>query len=386
MTSSGRRRVPAFTLVELLVVIAIIGVLVGLLLPAVQAAREAARRMSCSNNLKQLSLASHNYHDTFNVFPPGEMGYWQPGGWGAPFDSPSGSTSAVYHMLPFMEQGALYDEINSPQVYNGDAYAAGGAFTFWTGYVPWQAKVPTVLCPSDGTGLSRGQGQLGATNYCFSRGDKINRVTTSNARERDWNKPRGIFQGAWAWRDGGGETVDDYYANAVSISAVTDGTSNTIAMSEMVIYNGTRGALLGDYCMNVGGLDTSPITCMAFRGGTGMLQGCTPADSHHLRGHSWSAGYFPMSGFNTVLPPNGPMCSSSKGEWAFGLFSPQSYHPAGVNAAMADGSIRFVSETIDTGNLALPEAQGWSASRQVNSPYGVWGAMGSMDGREPAQN
>lgn len=381
-----RRWLRGFTLVELLVVIAIIGILVALLLPAVQAAREAARRMSCSNNVKQLALAAHNYHDTYKAFPPGEMGTFQPGGWGNPLASTSGAASPIYHMLPFIEQAPLAAQIASPQTYGSTTYAAGGPFVFWTGYLPYHTKLTNVLCPSDATGFQVDQGSLARTNYCFSRGDKIHRVTTANGPEAGWNKPRGVFHGSWCWASGPCNDANwpqGYKASNVTIAGITDGTSNTIAISELVTYNGTAGSLKGDYCMYVGGLSDSPINCTAFKGPGGMLTGCSVANSHHHRGVSWAAGYLLHTGFNTVLPPNGPSCLASKGEWASpAVLPPQSHHPGGVNAGMADGSVRFISETIDTGNLALPEAQPWTRSNYRNSPYGVWGALGSIDGGE----
>ncbi len=166
------RKALAFTLVELLVVIAIIGVLVALLLPAVQAAREAARRMSCSNNLKQLTLACHNYLDVFKCFPPGEMGtYTVPGGWGSAFNmSTGGGAGTVYHLLPFIEQEPLATTINSPYVdLAGNWYAPGGSSVYGTfdpwDYPPYHTKLAAALCPSDNTGLARGPGEFGALNH-----------------------------------------------------------------------------------------------------------------------------------------------------------------------------------------------------------------------------
>lgn len=393
--SSRRRWQLAFTLVELLVVIAIIGVLVALLLPAVQAAREAARRMQCGNNIKQLTLAAHNYHDVYKGFPPGEMGTWEPGsGWAAVSagrdKSNSGAASPIYHMLPFIEQKPLYDSMWQVIQVGSQRFPAGGPFTWWAGYPPYQTKIPTVLCPSDPTGHTQTRGRLALTNYCFSRGDKIDRVTTSNAWESGWNKPRGVFQGSVAWHQNPGGPPQNYldlWANTVNISAILDGTSNTIAVSELVTYGGVPQKIKGNYCENIGGglpspLSLSPIRCMAFKGPSGQYQGCRPATSHRNRGLGWAAGYFMHTGFNTVLPPNGPMCAAQKGEWTTGVLPPQSYHPGGVNAAMADGSVRFISDTIDTGNLAAPEPQGWVTSRASVSPYGVWGALGSIDGTE----
>jgi prepilin-type N-terminal cleavage/methylation domain-containing protein len=385
MVKFVRRKAPAFTLVELLVVIAIIGILVALLLPAVQAAREAARRMSCVNNMKQLALACHTYHDAHKFFPPGSMGTYQPGGWGEPYSSSAGALSPIYHMLPFIEQGPLFDTINSPVTNGTEVFAAGGGFSFWGSYTPWQQKIPTVLCPSDNTGWARTAGQLQFTNYCFSRGDKINNWVSSNAGDTGYDSPRGLFQGSFYWPNSTPYDQSNYYANGVALAAVTDGTSNTAAVSELVLYAGSQWSIKGSYCMYVAGLTDSPIICMGFKGVNGELLGCTPADSHRHRGYGWAAGYPMHTGFNTVLPPNSPMCSSAKGEWGQAVLGPQSNHPTGVNLALADGSVRFITENIDTGDLSLPEANPRAApSPYRNSPYGVWGALGSINGGEQA--
>jgi prepilin-type processing-associated H-X9-DG protein len=290
-------------------------------------------------------------------------------------------------MLPFIEQGPLWDTIQSPLTNGSEVFAPGGAFTFWASYRPWQTKLTSVLCPSDATGFAIGRGEIARVNYCFSRGDKINRVTTANAREAGWNKPRGVFNGSWCWPCTATPPYAEYYANGVTIAKVTDGTSNTIAISELVTYDGNPNAIKGSYCQEVGAMWSStfqPITCMATKGLNNQLN-CTGIGqlvSHYNRGYSWAAGYLLHTGFNTILPPNAPSCSVQRGEWAYGLFPPQSRHPGGVNAGMCDGSVRFVSDTIDTGNLSLPEASGWSINRYNPSPYGVWGAMGTVDGGE----
>jgi prepilin-type N-terminal cleavage/methylation domain-containing protein/prepilin-type processing-associated H-X9-DG protein len=376
----------AFTLVELLVVIAIIGVLVALLLPAVQAAREAARRMQCSNNMHQLALAAHNYHDTYKGFPPGALGTFEPGGgWGNPIRSTENAASPIYHMLPFVEQQALWNAIQQPQTFNGRVWAPGGGVTWFGEYELWWTKIPSVMCPSDPVPPAKGR-EVALTNYCFSRGDKINRVTTTCSWEAGWNKPRGVFQGSVNWGNGAAASHASHSRGGlVSIASILDGTSNTIAISEHVTYRGVRTAIKGSYCMNVSiaTMSSTPIVCMGYKGTNGQLAGCTISDSHWNRGVGWAAGYFLHTGFNTVIPPNGPSCSEAKGEWGSGLFPPQSYHPGGVNAAMSDGSVRFISETIDTGNLAAPEPATWGNPVRPNeSPYGVWGRLGSLDGGE----
>jgi prepilin-type N-terminal cleavage/methylation domain-containing protein len=165
--SERRTRVRGLTLVELLVVIAIIGVLVSLLLPAVQAAREAARRMQCGSNLKQLGLALHNYHDTYGTFPYRQGGTGQPApGEGGPGNGNAGGGFIV--LLPFFEQGPLYDQIAA------DGF---GPRPWDANYAPWQVGISTLVCPSDQAPVTIHDAWYGnhegRTNYNFSSGDWI---------------------------------------------------------------------------------------------------------------------------------------------------------------------------------------------------------------------
>jgi prepilin-type N-terminal cleavage/methylation domain-containing protein/prepilin-type processing-associated H-X9-DG protein len=354
-----RRSWRAFTLVELLVVIAIIGVLVALLLPAVQAAREAARRSQCQNNIKQLALAMLNYEDTYKALPPGQMGTSPPG---CAWNSNSGTcneASPIYHVLPFIEQGPLWDQIRSPISAGGVNYPSYGPWVNWGPYPPYQQRIPTVLCPSDGNAFipHPNNAAIASVSYAFSRGDLINNI------QNPGNNRRGPFT----------------RGRNITLAEVLDGTSNTIAISEMAVYTGRPNDLKGSYCMRVAGLDSSPIIAMAFRGAQGTLVNCTVADSHRRRGESWASGYPLCTGFNTVLPPNAPIATADKGEWTWGVMPPQSYHPGGVNVGLLDGSVRVISETINTGNLAAPESR---ISGVKQSPYGVWGALGSLNGGE----
>jgi prepilin-type N-terminal cleavage/methylation domain-containing protein/prepilin-type processing-associated H-X9-DG protein len=356
----NRRSWRAFTLVELLVVIAIIGVLVALLLPAVQAAREAARRSQCQNNIKQLALAMLNYEDTYKALPPGQMGTNPAGcGWNTN-NGTCDQASPIYHSLPFIEQGPLWDTIRGPLSAGGVNYPPYGPWVNWGDYPPYRQKIPSVLCPSDGNAFipHPNQNAIASVSYAFSRGDLINNLVGPG------NNRRGPFT----------------QGRCIKLAEVLDGTSNTIGISEQAVYSGSPANLKGSYCMRVAGLDSSPVIAMAFRGAQGNLVNCTVADSHRRRGESWASGYPMCTGFNTVLPPNAPIATADKGEWTWGLYPPQSYHPGGVNAGLLDGSVRFISETIDTGNLAAPEAR---ISGLKPSPYGVWGALGSMNGGEP---
>lgn len=364
----GNRR--GFTLVELLVVIAIIGILVGLLLPAVQAAREAARRMQCSNNLKQLGLAMHNYHAAHGSFAPMAAGTKGPGGWSNSWLSTGQRMSAYYHMLPYFEQGVIYQQaeagMDDPQT---GPMNPGGPHSLRP-YMLWEQRIPTLLCPSDPAGFGRGANAatLGKINYGLCLGDQV-RGTTGN-----WRKTyRGVYGGV------------EYTS---SFRDIQDGTSTTAAISEITIYNGVPGALHGDYIVDfsVFELNDNPQLCMQAEGQGGKLNG-TPPNSHHRIGDAWASGYPMILGFNTILPPNSPSCAHAKGEWQQGIFTANSYHRGGVNLLRADGSVRFMTESVDTGNLAAPGPVKPSnpnayTIREVTSPYGVWGALGSKSGGE----
>jgi prepilin-type N-terminal cleavage/methylation domain-containing protein len=149
---SGRIKRSGFTLVELLVVIAIIGILIALLLPAVQAAREAARRLQCTNNMKQMGLALHNYHDTYKAMP------WMrgPSNDGTRNTRPLGNEQTIgafMHILPFLEQGPLYDIISKPLTVGANTAMPFGPPRDFFWYTPWTLDVPVYCCPSAPKGL-----------------------------------------------------------------------------------------------------------------------------------------------------------------------------------------------------------------------------------------
>jgi prepilin-type N-terminal cleavage/methylation domain-containing protein len=348
-----------FTLVELLVVIAIIGILVGLLLPAVQAAREAARRMQCMNHLKQLGLALHNYHDVYNKLPPRIGGDWRVGVNYAP--------SGIMRLLPFMEQNNLYQQISSPQVFDGVSFPPFNVPSWDTRYLPWRANISVFVCPSDG--IASSPGTLGKSNYRFSNGDWFSW----------WGYPgtRGPFE-VWALYDGWDQW---YQRNVINISAITDGTSNTLAISERAVAGpGTEGTIRSSVALNQSTAvnydgTSSPIACMALRGTGGRYAPGVPTGNwgQGTYSHGWQGRNAEIS---TVMPPNGPSCAIFAEDWNAVMWAPTSYHAGGVVGVLLDGSVRFINETIDTGNLALPPVLSGP------SPYGVWGALGSKDGGE----
>ena len=341
----------AFTLVELLVVIAIIGILIALLLPAVQAAREAARRSQCGNNLKQLGLGLHNYHDTYQALPYVSVNASPTNGW----------VSGLVGILPYVEQQPLYDQVTSSSTFGGVTYPPYDKYapTSASLYLPWQAMIPVYLCPSDpGSGERQPSGTFansGRNSYCFSVGDATPSGSSSTTR------------GPFAHR------------KTFNFRAITDGLSNTVAMGERSIGTAGGQKVKGGAVANQPTAMDSPVICMGTLGSGGMYKsGLTY--SEFRGGVAWYVGMNSVNVMNTILPPNGPTCLTTTDGSSSTLLPPTGYHPGGVMILMCDGAVSFISETIHTGNLALAKAT------VGPSNYGVWGAMGSKDGGEAIQS
>jgi prepilin-type N-terminal cleavage/methylation domain-containing protein/prepilin-type processing-associated H-X9-DG protein len=345
-----------FTLVELLVVIAIIGVLVALLLPAIQAAREAARRSECLNHLRQIGLALHNYEGVWKAFPP------QKGGTNSTWPSTPPTNyerrSGFVALSSFLEQGIV---ANAVEAGGGTPNNIPGGGEPWAGWSAWNVQLPTLLCSSDGGGVRSSRGHV---NYAFCIGDKVFDNLWSNTNHR------GIFT----------------FRISTRISGITDGTSNTIALSERCRqpqgFTNTRNAngelAMSATALNVPSVVDNPGSCLT-RVVNGEYVSGTRVKSKH--GQIWTDGQTEIVAFNTVLPPNSPSCivdSNENADGAGGVHSASSYHPNGVNVVMADGSARFVSQNINCGNLGV------RSPVSGKSPYGVWGALGTREGRETA--
>ncbi len=333
----SRRR--GFTLVELLVVIAIIGILIALLLPAVQAAREAARRSQCVNNMKQLVLAMHNYHDTNKVFARNAFRNpaWQ--GWHC--------FSANYRILPFMEQGPLFDQFDYTASWGSNQNG------------PMQQDLAAFHCPSasiyQGTISWSGPG----TNYGWCSGSSVHTA---------WNGANGTGQN--------GMFMD---SKEFRMADARDGTSNTVFLSEFLSGTGTNNTASGQYPYDVFYGGDGNITAVADKNFPTQAeldvigQGCenSPAGVRGNSGTMWAWYSHGQSLFNAAAPPNwrypdcgGNCCPGGAHDWGWGVIPARSEHPGGVNAALGDGSVRFISETI---NLST-----WHflAHRQDGNPVG----------------
>jgi len=346
--------------------------LIALLLPAVQAAREAARRMQCSNHMRQLGLALHNYHDAHGILPGSsfqiEIRNARPQGFSG---GHAHRLSAFVVLLPFIEQQALYDR-EATRVRGSGASAPWGGYPWhWDWYGgpnAWSTVISMLQCPSDGKGARPPAGRGAGTNYRVSRGDgSIN--WDRNNEARGLFAPQAHFE-----RD---------------IGAVTDGTSNTIAFAEAVVgYQDQRHLIRGGLCVapfEINGQKENPNAAEFFA----CIDPTNPREIvpnrvHHQMdgvGSRWGDGQNQFTLFFTYMPPNGPSVGhTGEGEhWL--MVAASSYHPGGVNVALTDGSVRFIPDTIDTGGLRAGATIGGGVGHPWSrgpSPFGVWGALGTI--------
>jgi prepilin-type N-terminal cleavage/methylation domain-containing protein/prepilin-type processing-associated H-X9-DG protein len=404
-----------FTLVELLVVIAIIGVLVGLLLPAVQAAREAARRMSCSNNFKQIGLGMHNYHSAYKQLPIQNGGTSNPGKedwWNGDILTNNEELSALVGLTPFIEQQTVWEQITASGSKTLDNRTPHPSPTgLWTPmgpnpradrgdnadwFIPWSTEIPTFRCPSD---PGSGRPGRGRTNYGVSLGDGISIVWDHGPKEGnlrpapdDWRPTafgaadRGVFS----------------RKKETKFRDILDGLANTVAAGEMISDLGDRdirSALSGgnDHLHQV----ATQVTVCRDRNQVDPAQplfwcdstpGCTnPTWVMHNRdgrGMNWAWAAMGMTAVHTIRPPNSEVCFQG---WYdnIGICPPSSRHQGGAHVLMADGAVIYITDSIEAGDQqALPigatgTMNGWALNKPgKKSPYGLWGAMGSRGGKE----
>ena len=310
----GRRRGQrAFTLIELLVVIAIIAVLIALLLPAVQQAREAARRTQCKNNLKQIGLAMHNYHDTCGMFPISI-------GWNPITNERQGAFSDKVFMLPYLDRANEYNGTN----FNDFPWDSNG----WYGNanITTQSKrLPVFNCPSSAYEAAGGQANH---TYAINIGQQI------NGKFDGQNNGIACYVGA-----GGGND------RPVKMSSVVDGTSNTVAYSEFVIDgDGTPNKYqVHNWSTTANDDKTARNNCIT-------MPASNLSGRQGMRGTSWAWSFQGTGGAYThTMAPNDWPCHSLGGSDWLGQngMSANSLHTGGVHVLMADGAVKFVSQNID---------------------------------------
>lgn len=391
------QRTPGFTLVELLVVIAIIGILVGLLLPAVQAAREAARRMSCSNNFKQIGLALHNYHSAYKNLPTQAGGTYHParrGGLNLGLgDNNYFRLSWLVGLTPYMEQQGLWDKISNPNDRDKDGvldYPPMGPRPWRRNYEPWMTQIPMLRCPSDpGVGLPA----MARTNYAANIGDST-----------DW-----VNHGFWRWQGGSWNQGHIKNANAsnrgffynrrsMRFRDVLDGLSNTIAAGEIASDLGDRDIRTAPYYgIGWGTIHNNPSACkdanLMDPERPRFWDPSVPSGSPRpgLRWSTWKRGFrwcdsVPVyTSMNTILGPNQEVCFGGGGDFDTGVEPPSSRHQGGVHVLMGDGAVIFMSDSVESGDPRHPVVR---RNNNINSqypgtvpgsksPYGLWGALGT---------
>jgi prepilin-type N-terminal cleavage/methylation domain-containing protein/prepilin-type processing-associated H-X9-DG protein len=412
-----------FTLVELLVVIAIIGVLVGLLLPAVQAAREAARRMSCSNNFKQIGLAIHNYHSAYKQIPTHHGGTGLRPGAGAWWEGSTTSNheelSALVGMTPFFEQQALWEKISNPStetVSNGPNSGAtiqnspnqrweamgpnprtdrGGFNT--QEYIPWATEIPTLRCPSDpGTGPPA----MGRTNYACSVGDSCHRVQDMGAKEpslqpmSNWRAvrynpcDRGFFQ---IKKESKFRDILDGLANTVAMTEIITDLGDLDKRSAISILNGGPADSVGTpgsdgpqasplHCVDNGQIDPEAPLFFCDDPSCGGRPANLQTGNDRCRGMAWANAMAPCSQVWTMRPPNSETCMAG---WYdnVGSLPASSRHQGGAHVLMGDGAVIFITDSIEAGDQRAPNISFYNKPGK-KSPYGLWGAMGSRGAKE----
>ena len=334
----NHRNKPGFTLIELLIVISIIAVLMALLLPAVQSAREAARRMRCVNNLKQLGLGLLNYESTHGALPPQQVLRFSPNGASVAWKSTWGVTSRI---VPYLEQGPLYNAINH-------SLAIGKA----DNATVVSQRLGMLICPSEVhpdpivvTNATTGAVAVyGVSNYGWCEGD--------------WY----IFGGKGGMPNRGGFGPN----MSKTLSAFTDGLSQTMVASEVKTYTQAYhdcDTVPGPVSGNPFAVpDPSAIRVLIAAGATGS--GCRLASGTPGGGHTrWASGNSFYDGFTTALPPNSSapaganaldtdLCTMDEddGGPTYSAVTSRSHHPGGVNVLFGDGSVHFIKETVDWRN------------------------------------
>ncbi len=371
-----------FTLVELLVVIAIIGVLVGLLLPAVQAAREAARRMSCSNNFKQIGLGIHNYHSAYDKLPTQSGGTYEAAG-------NRHLLSFLVGLTPFVEQQAVWEQIANPRavLHNGNPqsppFPPMGPVPWDRNYTPWLTQIGTFRCPSD-PNIPPANFEA-FTNYAACIGDGIasnnHSCVNDDGTEIGWCTPRrgsfnrGFFQTRYqtTFRD------------------ILDGLSNTIACGEIVTDNNTlevigtvvnRGSNAQFFITpNVCESTIDPAAPQFHVNGTNVNSWGVSQN----KGMRWADGRPVMSSVTTIMPPNKVSCAYA-GDGSDAMITMGSRHQGGAHVLMGDGAVKFITDSIEAGDKTA-NSPNWPVGTSTTgpgkkSPYGLWGALGTRASKE----
>jgi prepilin-type processing-associated H-X9-DG protein len=355
--------------------------LIALLLPAVQAARAAAQRMQCANNIKQWSLALHNHHDTQSNFPAGSNRFAVSGKVAGFSGVVRDNWSATWFLLPFIEQQARYEQGCAALTASGTTTILSdgtvvGTLLYIPNYNFLCGTINSILCPSSSNTKSP-NGIQARNSYRTCFGDWVvnnggEDVTASGITSK-FPRVRGVF----------------WYGLQRNFNDIADGASNTIAVSEANI--GATESLdlalkantifVPDLNTNAAADPNCTFVKVADPGNRNTYNSSIlTSQGTYAKGFRFADGRFLLSGFNTVIPPNGPSCQPSVGSWVnWGYNTATSNHSGGVNVGFMDGSTRFITDTIDCGNLSTAQT---TAMLSQPSIYGIWGALGTCAGGE----
>jgi hypothetical protein len=321
--------------------------------------------MQCQNHLKQWAIASHNHHDTKGELPAHGV---QTRCWNYEGNNYSDrGISWVVYLLTFIEQQSLKTMIDSGGTaasVNGTTNYPPGPPTPWdNNYIPWTKRIPTMICPSDVNKNVVGILSFpSVSSYRSCNGDGT----------MDWHRAIPSDLGNWAR----GAFKRDFGRN---FSAITDGTSNTLAFSEARIGNENRDARSAIARGGSGG-DGTPNWCMSAIDSSDrqLIKNTGGWSSAGYSGRRWAdAQEWMYVSFNTIMAPNTVSCVLWGTDYRNqSIITASSCHSGGVNAVCVDGSVHFISDTINTGDSAH---QAWTTSQSGESYYGVWGALGSID-------
>ena len=342
---TNKNRQSGFTLVELVVIIAIIGILIGMLLPAVRTVREPARRTACMNNLRQLSLATINFESAHMRFPAciGDDGQ----------TGDAALLSGFVDILPELDHQDLHDEIACGIADGSKEYPPRPAP--WTkGFRPYETYLEVLCCPSS---PFPEDSSFGPTSYAFCIGDRARNVGSPKCL-------RGITGGNRSTR----------------MEQVSDGASNTLMFSE--IGSANPAVRQSPIAINAGQeILNSPELVLNLVDGESNVRSDVEL-SVVSRGYCWADGRSGVAQFNTILPPNSPTaCTGEIG--SDGIFPASGPHPGVVIAALVDGSTHSIRLDIDCGDIGMPALNEQEMQAGNPSPYGVWGALGTISAGEP---
>lgn len=397
-----RSRFRGFTMVEMFVVLLGVSALIVLSLLGIMTSREAARRTSCSNNFVQVALAVRGYHFAFDQLPTQLSGT---DGSTVPGQDNDRRLSYLVPLLPFMNMPEAWESISYPldqEMYGSNAalsekelanlppWVAGGPEPFESSYPPWQTEPALLRCPSD-PGYAN-FGDPGRTNYAACLGDGV--IASDSGPFKELNG-RCVHDSELAAQTDAAMRGMFVPRVVTRFSDTTDGLAHTIMLGEIATdleddaintkpVAGPGAEILRDnpsWAVDTGlvEIDEESYPIMKWKSANTQIS----TTSEWGRGMRWADGMPLYTGFNTILPPNREVVLRDDRDDCWGILPPSSQHKGGANVCFGDSSVRFITNSIDAGDVRQPTVYLGSVNPAgAESPYGLWGAMGTRAGHE----